>query len=237
MSEKSKRRQVGRPPGNSTDKANLREDILKEALEILGEQGFTHFSLKNVSTRVGVTPAALYHYFANKNALIEETLGHFVLPVVYGLWELMDLEDDPVKMVVALMDRLIEIANSSPWFLPMWARELADPAQPLRRYLTQNVDPQTIHRFCEKLRKAKENNIVNPDLLPDMLYISLFASIFIPLLSISSWTDSWGFDITPERLVAHIRSMTLKGVFMPHVEIAFKDSPPLTLPEPPPKPL
>lgn len=50
----------------------VKHSIIKSAIEILVKKSLTDFSLTEVAESVGVTKAAIYWYFPNKNALVEE---------------------------------------------------------------------------------------------------------------------------------------------------------------------
>ena len=51
-----------------------REEILQSALEVIATRGYQHASLKQIAEVVGVTPAALLHYFGSKEELLTEVL-------------------------------------------------------------------------------------------------------------------------------------------------------------------
>lgn len=51
-----------------------REEILESALEVIGRRGYQNASLKHIAEDVGVTPAALLHYFGSKEELFTEVL-------------------------------------------------------------------------------------------------------------------------------------------------------------------
>jgi len=51
-----------------------REEILESALEVIGRKGYQNASLKQIAEVVGVTPAALLHYFGSKEELFTEVL-------------------------------------------------------------------------------------------------------------------------------------------------------------------
>ena len=46
-----------------------REEILESALDVIGRKGYQNASLKEIAEVVGVTPAALLHYFGSKEEL------------------------------------------------------------------------------------------------------------------------------------------------------------------------
>lgn len=55
---------------NNYHHGDLRASLLKEAEEMVKEQGIEALSLRKLATRVGVSRTAPYHHFNNKNELI-----------------------------------------------------------------------------------------------------------------------------------------------------------------------
>lgn len=51
-----------------------REEILESALDVIATRGYQNASLKQIAEVVGVTPAALLHYFGSKEELLTEVL-------------------------------------------------------------------------------------------------------------------------------------------------------------------
>jgi AcrR family transcriptional regulator len=57
-------RRLGRPP--DTDSADTRRVILRIARETFSVSGYEMTTNRDIATRAGVTPGALYHYFGSK---------------------------------------------------------------------------------------------------------------------------------------------------------------------------
>lgn len=55
-----------------TDDAKRR--IIQAAMEVMAEKGYENVIIDDVAKRIGVTKGAVYWYFRNKNALIQEVL-------------------------------------------------------------------------------------------------------------------------------------------------------------------
>jgi TetR/AcrR family transcriptional regulator len=53
-----------------------REALLREAAAAFNRMGFHATSLDDIARNLGVTKAALYHYFPNKHALLHACFGH-----------------------------------------------------------------------------------------------------------------------------------------------------------------
>lgn len=51
---------------------NLKKDLLEKSIHIISEKGFDKLSLRNISSKCGVSHNAIYRHFADKNQLIYE---------------------------------------------------------------------------------------------------------------------------------------------------------------------
>jgi len=63
-----------------------REALLREAAAAFNRQGFHATSLDDIARNLGVTKAALYHYFPNKNALLQACFDK-AMAVAFGSLE------------------------------------------------------------------------------------------------------------------------------------------------------
>src|SRR5690606_317209 len=52
-----------------------RDALLREAIAAFNQKGFHATSVGDIATSLGVTKAALYHYFPNKHALLFEAFA------------------------------------------------------------------------------------------------------------------------------------------------------------------
>jgi len=60
-----------RKPRSTYHHGNLRQELLDASSAIIAEQGVEAMSLRDVARRAGVSPAAPYHHFENKDALLD----------------------------------------------------------------------------------------------------------------------------------------------------------------------
>ncbi|WP_334148464.1 TetR/AcrR family transcriptional regulator [Microbacterium sp.] len=108
-----------------------REEILESALDVIGRKGYQNASLKEIAEVVGVTPAALLHYFGSKEELFTEVLrkrdehdgmGPAFLDAAEAKSGFVDVirHNTEVPGLVALFSRL--------------AVDAADPEHPAHRY-------------------------------------------------------------------------------------------------------
>jgi AcrR family transcriptional regulator len=58
-----------RPLGRRAEAAVRREQIVREAMRCFADKGFRGTTTRELAARIGITEAALYHYFPSKEAL------------------------------------------------------------------------------------------------------------------------------------------------------------------------
>jgi len=99
---------MARPPHRQG--SETRADILRVALELFTEQGYDKTSLRDISSRLGITKAALYYYFERKEDILIEL--HIGLHAAGSelLDELEAMPDGPERVAAwpRLMSRLVD---------------------------------------------------------------------------------------------------------------------------------
>lgn len=50
----------------------IREDVLKQTLDLIDEDGYESFSIPRLAKRLGVQPPSLYHHFASRAELLKQ---------------------------------------------------------------------------------------------------------------------------------------------------------------------
>lgn len=70
FTETSKPRKRGRPPGRTQEGEATRRRLYEAAIALIGERGYEGATLREVATRVQVSPALLYRYFPSKRAVV-----------------------------------------------------------------------------------------------------------------------------------------------------------------------
>lgn len=93
-----------KPAGAPTDKgADRRERILLAARRRFAASGFEATTVRQIADDVGLLAGSLYHHFANKEELLDETLRDVVLRLKTGAEEISRRDADPETKLVALI--------------------------------------------------------------------------------------------------------------------------------------
>ncbi|WP_375087079.1 TetR/AcrR family transcriptional regulator [Microbacterium sp. LS_15] len=114
-----------------------RQEILESALDVIGRSGYRGASLKQIAEAVGVTPAALLHYFGSKEELFTEVLR---------TRDEHDERDprmhDPGDAKAAFLD-VIRHNAEVPGVVELFSRlavDAADPAHPAHPYFLERSE-------------------------------------------------------------------------------------------------
>ncbi|PCE16357.1 TetR family transcriptional regulator [Microbacterium sp. SZ1] len=114
-----------------------RQEILESTLDVVGRTGYRNASLKHIAEAVGVTPAALLHYFGSKEELFTE-----VLRTRDEQDERSPRMHDPVDAKAAFLD-VIRHNTEVPGVVELFSRlavDAADPDHPAHAYFLERSE-------------------------------------------------------------------------------------------------
>lgn len=88
--------------------SEVRGRIRDEALTLFLERGFEGASLRDIATRVGVTPAALYYHYRTKDALLDDLLGPLLSRIEAAAAQLEKQQAEGLAPPRAVLNRLLD---------------------------------------------------------------------------------------------------------------------------------
>lgn len=83
-------------------------DILRLAIPLFAQAGFTGVSMRKVANAVGITPAALYHHFKDKDQLYMETMRYAFADKIVAVGALLKAPADTLERLEMLIRWLAE---------------------------------------------------------------------------------------------------------------------------------
>lgn len=137
-----------------------REEILESALDVIGRKGYQNASLKQIAELVGVTPAALLHYFGSKEELFTEVLRK--RDEHDGM---MPQTRNPTDAKSAFID-VIRHNTEVPGVVELFSRlsvDAVDPAHPAHQYFlerSERLRESITHSFTQD---AAHRATLDPD--------------------------------------------------------------------------
>ncbi|MDR1111799.1 MAG: TetR/AcrR family transcriptional regulator [Deltaproteobacteria bacterium] len=200
---------AGRRP--AAESAGTKELILQQAIEVISDRGLLGATVREVAQRSGLTPAMVHYHFKDRDSLIRATLDRFIRPISDSVWEAADLDVGPLEMLREFHLRLQSVSRV-PWYASLWSRELGCIDGHLREYMRSLVDPARLRAFRDKIEEGQRQGLINPVLVPELVFGTLIAIIFMPRLIRSDWSRLWRKDITEEMLSRHVWGTIIDGL-------------------------
>ncbi|HTY18707.1 MAG TPA: TetR/AcrR family transcriptional regulator [Myxococcota bacterium] len=144
-------------------RAEARRAILDATEALLVEDGATAFSMRRLAERCGYTPPTIYHYFGDKQRLLDELLDERCRTLVRSLRR-VGLDGDPVRDLRALSVAFARFGLRNPTHYALLAAprdpELPPPpaAEEARVLLSQPIDQLAAEsRLCVDVEAARQS--------------------------------------------------------------------------------
>ncbi len=171
------------------DGPDVRAKLLDAAVRLFAEQGVAGTTVAEIAKYAGVTSAMVHYYFKTKDQLLdavvaEKLVGEFI---AFVAGELERGEPEPLALVECLVWRIVEASDAWPWLPPLWVREVISQGGALREKLIQRVDLGKPERFKAGIAAAQKAGRVNPEINPQLTFMSIMALTMLPLSMAKDW--------------------------------------------------
>lgn len=124
--------------------------LLGISVELFAEQGFSGVSMRDIARAASITPAAIYHHFANKEALYFAAMEYLYADQTIELVSEASRESDPELQLAVTVRCLLEVFDEYAQFRRLYLRELLEGDQKRLKLLAEGVFV-TLHEFLLEL--------------------------------------------------------------------------------------
>lgn len=130
----------------SSDTAQV---ILDKSLPLFARSGYAGVSMRNIATAVGISGAALYHHYPDKQSLYVATMGHAFADKASSIQSAIDNKGTPEQRLERFVTNFTKQMASDPDFRALLQRELLDGDETRLKVLAENV-------FIEPFKAIKQ---------------------------------------------------------------------------------
>ena len=81
------------------DKNNTRAEILKQADRLIAQYGYAKTTVNDIARACGKTKTFIYHYFPNKESLLNEVIERQIDSLLKQLTDIVNAEEDPKEKI------------------------------------------------------------------------------------------------------------------------------------------
>lgn len=193
--------------------AATRARIVDAAAGLIFARGIAGTSNEDVQRSAGVSASQLYHYFADRQALIHAVVERQGQAVLEGQQPLLG-HLDSFDALTAWRDLLVAGQRqrdcSGGCVIGSLASELAESDAAARERLAESFTRWRV-QIRDGLSRMRERGDLRPDADPERLALALLAAVQGGLLLNQTLRDTLPLETAMDTMIAHIRSFATTG--------------------------
>ena len=132
-----------------TDSLNTAQVILDKSLPLFARSGYAGVSMRDIARAVGISGAALYHHYSDKQNLYVAAMGHAFADKASSIQSALDNTGTPEQRLERFVTSFTKQMAGDPDFRALLHRELLDGDEKRLKLLAENV-------FIEPFKAIKQ---------------------------------------------------------------------------------
>lgn len=203
----------GRRP-NRPD-SDARERLLDTALRLFSERGIANTTVAEIARAGKVTSAMIHYWFDTREKLLDAIVEERLAPHMLALWAPSDEKyGSTLELIRALLMRMLEVTEGSPWLPSLWLREIIQEGGLLRERVLRRIPPERNASLAQEIARAQARGEINPDLVPGLVFFSMLGLVLLPQAGIRSFTrlNPRATPLDRGQLEKHVMALMMHGI-------------------------
>ena len=183
---------------------NTKEKILNSAIDLFYEVGFVKASIRDLVEGIGISKAAVYFHFKNKDEILYQIILDLNVFVMGELNAVIEQYDDPVECLKKMIFRQIHLTTEKRKEIKIYMEEQYQLPPTLRKQALQRhrqVYDLYYNKICE----------INKRLSLNMNRVTTTFSVFGMINWVYRWVKDDG-DVFIEEVAEDIVGMLFEGI-------------------------
>jgi len=180
---------ASRPVGRRVRPADsdARGRLLDAAITLFAERGIANTTVAQIGAAGQVTSAMVHYWFDTRERLLDAIVDERLAPLFHYIWDSVDAERGaPIELVERIVGRMFEVTGKSPWLPSLWVREIVNEGGLLRERALRRIPPRVL-AFAQALARGKRRGVLNADIEPALVFISILALVMLPQAAAKIW--------------------------------------------------
>jgi len=202
---------AGRRPNAISDG---REGLLDAAVDLFSERGVANTTVAQIAAAGNVTSAMVHYWFDTREKLLDAVVEERLAPLIRRIWEPADEEREAaLELVRGIVLRWLDVTQRNSWLPSLWLREVIQEGGLLRERILSRLPRERNVAFRRNIARAQAQGEINPDISPDLLFISILALVMVPQATAKGW-QRVNPDVAVDRaqLERHIEALLMHGL-------------------------
>jgi len=186
--------------------------LLGISARLFADRGYSGVSMREISRSAGITQAAIYHHFANKETLYIAAVESVYEGLTTEMVNVARQQVDPEQQLASIVSSLLEVFDRHTQFRRIYFRELLDGDQERLQLLAKGIFPDVKAFLIDLMTRLA------PHMDAHLMVLDLAGMIFhhLEARKVSAHSDTG----RPEHqqvpyLADHIVALMLNGVKKP----------------------
>jgi TetR/AcrR family transcriptional regulator len=183
--------------------------ILEAALPLFAAYGYNGVSMRDISSVVDITAAALYNHFPNKEQLHLKALEYAFAKKVQDLSGSISASSNPEEQLTCFISFWVETFGRDITLRSLLQREMADAEQSRIKLLAEHVFKPVFREVGDSIQR------VSNGLDQHLLFISIIGLVMYHFELSAMRKLLPGYDAEhdqPEKITKHIKTLLLNGL-------------------------
>jgi AcrR family transcriptional regulator len=203
----------GRRP-RSADVAG-RERLLDAAIGLFAERGIAETTLADIARACHVTSAMVHYWFETRDKLLDAMVDERLAPMIRGVWDTVGSGEpgNVLELVRTILTRMLDVTDRLPWLPSLWLREIVQEGGQLRERVIVHIPRERNAAFRAAVTRAQRRGEINPDIRPELLFISMLALVMLPKATAKIWRRlNPDANVDRRELEGHVMALMMHGL-------------------------
>jgi len=126
--------------------------ILEKATPLFAKAGYAGVSVRDIARAVGITQAALYHHYPDKQSLYLAAMSHAFSDKAVGITDALRSEGSPTESLERFIKSFTKLMGNDPDFRALLQRELLDGDENRLKLLAEQAFLEPFQAMMELAR-------------------------------------------------------------------------------------
>ena len=185
------------------------EEILAIVIPLFAGAGYSGVSMRTIANKVGISPAAIYHHFPDKQTLYLAAITQAFVDKAAILEKILSSRMAPEKRLAQFVARFCELLQKDNDFSMLIQREIMDGDKSRLQFLATEVFHnlfQCVTKLCQELDPQDDPYLSAVSLIGTVMY-HFQISVLKPYLP-----DSRDYHTDPQVVARHATKFILQGL-------------------------
>jgi len=157
------------------------------AIALFAKRGIANTTIAQIAAAADVTGAMVHYWFDTREKLQDAIVDERIAPLMRGVWTAEPEQDDVAGLVRGLVLRMLDATERAPWLPSLWLREIVQEGGLLKERMLKRIPLEQAVAFRRNVARAQARGGLNPDVSPDLLFISMLALVMLPQAVAGTW--------------------------------------------------